>query len=162
MAHRYRRVGRLQEKRHRFADQPRAPDHNGLPARNFRSAAPQEFHAASRRAGRFPSQSERKLTKVQRVKTVYVLRRIDSFQKLVRVQPVRKRQLQENTVERVVRVERVDARFQLVHFRFRRVTERLCMNPDGRARPFLIAHVHLARRVVADENHGQPRHDPAR
>jgi hypothetical protein len=88
---------------------------------------------------------------------VHVLRRIDQPDELVLVEVLGQRELEQDAVHAVVRVQRADQLRELLghDVSARLVVERL--DPDlGRVLP-LHAHVHGGRRVVADEDRREPR-----
>ena len=118
-----------------------------------------EHDAGQRRARHDAGQPGRQQPGRQRMKAVDILGRRDGLDHLARVDLRRQRQLHQDAMHGRVLVQPLDQLQQLGFGRRRRqfVERRAHIGRGGLGG--LAAHIDFARRIVADEHHGQPRLD---
>ena len=153
---------RLEEHhRHRLTDDVGAADDEGPQALRIATRRGQEPHDAGRRAGPRSRESDRERAHVVRVEAVRVLARIDRLEHGPLLDAFRQRELDQDSVDGLVRVQPGHEGKQL----------RLCRGRgkvvlDGTESHLLAvlalaADVDCGGGIVAHAHHGEPGHDPA-
>ena len=152
MADRDRAVGSEQELRHRLADDVGAPDDDRLLPRQVAQFVFQQHHAADRGAGRHRGPAGRESARIDDMEAVDILLGTDRIQDPKRVDLRRQRQLDQNAVDPVVRVQRLDQRqkFRLADPLAETMLEAPHAGLFGRLP--LVPDIDAAGRVVADED----------
>ena len=103
-----------------------------------------------------PRPAEVELARVQRVRAVDVLARVDRAEHRVLVDPVRQRQLNEHRIDGVIGVQRRRRSRAAPARRSRRPGARRCRESGGGGGIVLEADVDLGGWIVADEHRRQP------
>ena len=112
---------------------------------------PQQLADAEGGGGDKARQSDGELADVGRVEAVHVLPRVDRLDHLLRINVLGQRQLDDEAVEVVVRIELSDLLEQLLLCDVRLEAQGLAADPACLAGDHLIVHVGLAATIVADE-----------
>ena len=102
-----------EEQRHRLADDVAAPDHDGPGALERHVVLLEQGHDPHGSGSDVRRPAQRELAEVQRMEPVDVLPRVDRTEHTRLVDLVRERQLDEKTIDRVVRVQLLDLLEQL-------------------------------------------------
>src|SRR5215216_3696373 len=108
MTDRHRRISLQQQLRQRTSNDLTATDDARIRTTDFDTAVVEEFHDAGRSARHEHGSSHSQLARAYRMKPVDVLRWIDSFDDCSLVDLARQRQLSENAVDAVARVQSGD------------------------------------------------------
>ena len=126
-------------------------------ARRVDAVGLQQLHHAQRRARHKARLAVHQPSGVHRMEAIHVLVRVDQPQHARLVQMPRQRQLHQDAVDRRVRIEPL-------HRLLERLLRAVFLQADYSgadagldAAVFLVAHVHLARRVLAHQNNRQMR-----
>ena len=152
----HRAVLAQQKLSHRLADDVGASDDDRVEARQIVLHRLCKDDRADRRARRQRALADRELADVDGVEAVDVLGRIDRIQHLHAVDVLGQRHLHENAVHGRVAVE---ARDEIEQRGLRRLLRQLVLeglHADLDGLLGLVAHVDLARRVLAHEHHREP------
>ena len=146
------RIRLQQQVRHRLPDDVRAPDHDGPRPGDLDAVLVEQPHHAERGGGdeRRPAQVEQ--AGVGGMESVDVLRRVERLDRHRLVEVLRQRRLDEDAVDRVVVVQLLDHRDQLLLRDVRRKPPVVGADPDLLRRLVLAADVDVRRGIVADEH----------
>ena len=144
-----------EQQRHRLADRVAAADDDGVLAAQVDAGRLDQLHAAVRRARAEAFQARHQFAGRQHRVAVHVLAGGDRFDHLRRVDVLRQRHLHEDAVDGRVRVQRGDAVQQRLLGEIGFVLFQHRVEAHVAARLDLVAHVDVAGRVVADDDHGQ-------
>ena len=150
------------KQRLRFAYDIAAAEDDGVRAFDGHVAAAQNFHHSGGRAGDQPGTSRDEMADVHRMEAVDILRGVDRFKNLFRIDLRRQRELHEDSVDIVARVEILDQFEEFV--RGNRGGRRDVEAGEAElaaGRDFAV-HVDFRRRVVADEHGCKARLDSHR
>ena len=151
------RAAFIQEKlHHRTADEDRAPDDQRVEPRELAQRLLEQNETALRRAGHERGLSLREQPRIERMKAVHILHGVDGEHHAIGLDLLGQRQLHENAVDLLVGVELRDQLEQrILRGRARQaVLDGVHARLLGLAR--LVAHVNLARRVIAHEHDRKP------
>ena len=162
MADRHRAARHQQFQRHRAPDDVRLPDDYGVLADQVFASVAQQDHAAVWRARTQPRPFQDQAAEVVRMKGVDVLVGMNALGDLVDMDMLGQRQLHENALHHWVGIKAIDEREQ---FRLRGrggQVERQRSHADVVGDLALVAHVDHRRRVLTDEDDGEPRRGLAR
>ncbi|MNT20967.1 hypothetical protein D3C72_1562890 [compost metagenome] len=147
---------RLQEQQgHRLADRVAAADDDGVLAAQVHARAFDQLHAAVWRARAEAGQARHQFACAQDRIAVHVFRRGDRFDDLVRVDMFWQRHLHEDAMDGRIGIQAGDACQQVRFGQVRFIFFQHRVETHVSARLDLVADVHLAGRVFADEDHGQ-------
>ena len=102
-----------EELRHRLADDVRAADHDGVPARDLHSGVLDQAHAGELRAWHHCRPAGHQRAEIGFMEAVDILGRRDRFEHARRVDVTRQWKLHQDTVDRGIRVQRRDRLQQL-------------------------------------------------
>src|SRR6185369_11177867 len=157
VADRHRRVLLQQQQRHGLADGVAAADHHRVLAAQLDSGALDQPHAAPRRARPKARDTGDEAAGALDREAVDVLRRRDRLDDASRRDVLGQGLLDEDAVHGGVGVQRRDAREQLAFAERGGVGLLQRADADLGAGAHLVAHVDLARRIFADEDHRETR-----
>ena len=150
---------REQERRHRLADDVRAPDDHRLTPRQVAEMRAQEHQAAQGRAGHQRPASGAQEPDIRDVEAVHVLGGIDGAGHQRGLDVVGQRKLHQDAMHRRVGVEALDQAQKLLCVGLGREAVLEALHADLARALGLGADVDLARRILAHQHHGEARHD---
>ena len=151
----HRAVRAQEQLRHRLADDVGAAEYDSAQAGEIAQAILQQHQAAQRRAGHQRVLARRQPTRVDDMKPVDVLGRVDGVDHRGGVDLRRQRQLDQDAMNGWVAIQPFDQGQQIVLTGFDVQPVFETAHPDLQGLAGLVAHIDFAGRIVADQDHGQ-------
>src|SRR5262249_30397461 len=148
-----------QQLRHRLSDDVRAADHYSLDAGKRLMDGFGQQHASQWRAWHQPGQAAGEPTRIEWVESIHIFGRIDRRDDFLTVNLFRQRQLNQNAVDFLIRVEFGNESEQLNFTYGRRQPAVDSVHTGVRYRPRFVSHVYFAGRVVPHQHDGDAWHN---
>ena len=151
----HRAVRAQEQLRHRLADDVGAAEYDSAQAGEIAQAILQQHQAAQRRTGHQRVLAGRQPTRVDDMKPVDVLGRVDGVDHRGGVDLLRQRQLDQDAMNGWVAIQPFDQGQQIVLTGFGVQPVFETAHPHVQGLAGLVAHIDFAGRIVPDQDHGQ-------